>query len=207
MRIDKIGFSFLMFLALIVCSGIRAKADSVTFTIGNNPQPNEENVLLSSGATGTTVFGTTNQNQLQVRFTSTTDTLVEPSSGQARVEALDGLLNNITLSIPNGSFHDVILNPFFGSGTANVSVVTTTNQTFSFSYGLSNGQNFLTIVADPGTAIFSVTISAAGGFTDLRQPRISGAALNVPEPGSMALFGFGLLGTASAMWKRRRALI
>ena len=114
MRIDKIGFSFLMFLALIVCSGIRAKADSVTFTIGNNPQPNEENVLLSSGATGTTVFGTTNQNQLQVRFTSTTDTLVEPSSGQARVEALDGLLNNITLSIPNGSFHDVILNPFFG---------------------------------------------------------------------------------------------
>jgi len=207
MRIDKIGFSFLMFLALIVCSGIRAKADSVTFTIGNNPQPNEENVLLSSGATGTTVFGTTNQNQLQVRFTSTTDTLVEPSSGQARVEALDGLLNNITLSIPNGSFHDVILNPFFGSGTANVSVVTTTNQTLSFSYGLSNGQNFLTIVADPGTAIFSVTISAAGGFTDLRQPRISGAALNVPEPGSMALFGFGLLGTASAMWKRRRALI
>jgi len=207
MRIDKIGFSFLMFLALIVCSGIRAKADSVTFTIGNNPQPNEENVLLSSGATGTTVFGTTNQTQLQVRFTSTTDTLVEPSSGQARVEALDGLLNNITLSIPNGSFHDVILNPFFGSGTANVSVVTTTNQTLNFSYGLSNGQNFLTIVADPGTSIFSVTISAAGGFTDLRQPRISGAALNVPEPGSMALFGFGLLGTASAMWKRRRALI
>ena len=207
MRIDKIGFSFLMFLGLIVCSAVGAKADSVTFTIGNNPQSNEENVLLNSGATGTTVFGTTNQTQLQTRFTSTTDTLVEPSSGQARVEALDGLLNNITLSIPNGSFHDVILNPFFGTGPANVSVVTTTNQTLNFSYDLSNGQNFLTIVADPGSAIFSVTISAAGGFTDLRQPRISGAAANVPEPGSMALFGFGLLGTVSAVWKRRRVLI
>src|SRR4051794_35758512 len=114
MRFDKIGLSLLMFLALVACSGIRAKADSVTFTIGNNPQPNEENILLNSGATGATVFGTTNQTQLQVRFTSTTDTLVEPSSGQARVEALDGTLNNITLSIPGGSFHDVILNPFSG---------------------------------------------------------------------------------------------
>jgi hypothetical protein len=207
MRFDKIGLSFLMFLALVACSGIRAKADSVTFTIGNNPQPNEENILLNSGATGATVFGTTNQTQLQVRFTSTTDTLVEPSSGQARVEALDGTLNNITLSIPGGSFHDVILNPFSGSGTANVSVLTTTNQTLSFSYDLTNGQNFLTIVADPGTAIFSVTISAAGGFTDLRQPRISGAAVNVPEPESIALFGLGLLGTASSVWTRRRALI
>jgi hypothetical protein len=207
MRIEKIGLSFLTLITLIVCSGISAKADSVTFTIGNNPQSDEENVLLNSGLTGTTVSGTTNQTQLQVRFTSTTDTLVEPSSGQARVEALDGTLNNITLSIPTGSFHDVILNPFFGSGTANVSVLTTTNQTFNFSYDLSNGQNFLTIVADPGTSIFSVTISAAGGFTDLRQPRISGAVANVPEPGSMVLFGFGLLGTASAMWKRRRALI
>jgi hypothetical protein len=61
-----------------------------------------------------------------------------------------------------------------------------------FAYTLTNGQNFLTIVADPGTSIFSVTVSAPGGFTDLRQPRISGAALtttgNVPEPATMFLF-------------------
>lgn len=206
MLIRRSVVASIILLAVITCSGIIAKADSVTFTIGNNPQQDEENVLLSSGATGTTVFGTTNQTQLQVRFSSTTDTLVEPSSGQARVEAQDGLVNNITISVPNGTFHDIILNPFFGSGTANVSVLTANNQVFNFAYTLSNGQNFLTIVADPGTSIFSVTINAAGGFTDLRQPRISGAALNtsVPEPATMVLLGFGLFGTASFIRKRRR---
>ncbi|HKR20975.1 MAG TPA: PEP-CTERM sorting domain-containing protein [Pyrinomonadaceae bacterium] len=137
-------------------------------------------------------------------FSSTTDILVAPSNGQARVESLDGLVNNITISVPNGSFHDLIVNPFFGSGTANVTVVTTNNEVFNFSYSLGNGQNFLTIVADAGTRISSVTINAPGGFTDLRQPRISGAEANVPEPATMLLFGFGLLGTATAVRRRRR---
>jgi len=205
MGIKKFVVPLLVVFAVIVCSGKAARADSVTFTLGNNPQPNEENILLNSGAQGTTVFGLTNQSQLQVSFTSTTDTLVEPSSGQARVEALDGLLNNVTISLPNASFTDVILNPFFGSGTANVTVVTTNNQVFNFSYTLSNGQNFLTIVADPGTRIFSVTIDAAAGFTDLRQPRISGAAPNIPEPTTMVLLGSGLLGTAAAFRRKRRS--
>jgi len=204
MRVEKIAVPLLSLIAVVVFSVTTAKADSVTFTIGNNPQSNEENILLNSGATGVTVFGLTNQTQLQVQFSSTTDTLVEPSSGQARVEALDGLVNNITISIPNGTFSDVILNPFFGSGTADVTVVTSNNQTFTFSYSLSNGENFLTIVADPGTRIFSVTVSAPGGFTDLRQPRISGAEANVPEPATMLLFGSGLLGLGAAFRKIRR---
>jgi len=203
MRIERLAVLSLVFGAVLLLSGARAKADSVTFTIGNNPQSDEENILLNSGATGTTVFGLTNQTNLQVAFSSTTDTLVEPSSGQARVEASDGLLNNITISVPNGTFHDIILNPFFGSGTANVTVVTANNETFNFSYSLSNGQNFLTIVADPGTAIFSVTINAPGGFTDLRQPRISGAAANVPEPATLLLFGMGLLGSAGTIRRMR----
>jgi len=195
----------LLSLILFILSTITtAKADSVTFTLGNNPQQDEENILLNNGITGNPVFGLTNQTQLQVRFSSTTDTLVEPSSGQARVEALDALVNNISISIPNGTFHDLILNPFFGSGTATVTVLTAGNQTFTFSYALSNGNNFLTIVADAGTSISSVTIDAPGGFTDLRQPRISGATANVPEPATMLLFGIGLLGTAGAVRKIRR---
>jgi len=204
MRVARVGVPLLVLIGIVVCAGASAKADSVTFTIGNNPQQDEENILLNSGASGNPVFGLTNQTQLQVRFSSTTDTLVEPSSGQARVEALDGLMNDIAISIPNGSFHDIILNPFFGSGTANVTVLTTNNQIFTFSYALGNGNNFLTIVADSGTSIFSVTINALSGFTDLRQPRISGAQANVPEPATLFLFGFGLLGLAGAARKFRR---
>lgn len=207
MRVQRIAVPFFSLIAVIVFSVTSARADNVTFTVGNNPQPDEENILLNSGLLGTTVFGLTNQTQLQVAFSSTTDTLMEPSSGQARVEAVDELVNNISISIPNGTFHDIILNPFFGSGTAEVTVVTANNETFTFSYVLGNGQNFLTILADPGTAIFSVTINAPGGFTDLRQPRISGAAAtaeNVPEPATMVLFGSGLLGIATAFRKFRR---
>ena len=204
MRINRTVVPLLTFIVTIVISVTTARADSVTFTIGNNPQQNEENILLNSGAQGATVFGLTNQSNIQVRFDSSTDTLVEPSSGQARIEALDGTLNNITISVPNGTFTDLIMNPFFGSGTANVSVLTSNNQTFTFSYTLGNGQNFLTIVADPGTLITSVSITAAGGFTDLRQPRISGAQTNVPEPASLLLLGGGLLGLAGAGRKFRR---
>jgi PEP-CTERM motif-containing protein len=207
MRIERLTKPLLILFAVLLCSVTTAKADSVTIIVGNNPQQNEENVLLNNGTTGNLVFGVTNQTNLQVAFSSTTDMLVEPSSGQARVEALDGLVNNITISVPNGTFGDIILNPFFGSGTADVTIVTANNQVFSFSYTLTNGQNFLTIVANPGTAIFSVTINATGGFTDLRQPRISGAAANsnsVPEPATMLLFGSGLLGVATAVRKFRR---
>ncbi len=84
-----VGLQELSF-GVVVCSGTSTKADSVTFTLGNNPQQDEKNILLNSGTSGNPVFGLTNQTQLQVRFGSTTDTLVEPSSGQARVEALDG---------------------------------------------------------------------------------------------------------------------
>ena len=204
MRFEKLAVPLLTLLVIVAFSVTTAKADSVTFILGNNPQQDEENILLNNGLNGITVFGLTNQTNLQVAFSSTTDTLVEPSSGQARVEALDGLVNNITISVPNGTFHDIILNPFFGSGTADVTVVTANNQTFTFSYTLGNGENFLTIVADPGTEIFSVTINATGGFTDLRQPRISGAQGNVPEPATMFLFGSGLLGVGAAIRKFRR---
>jgi len=195
-------------IALLLVSARSAQA-SIVFQLGNNPQPNEENVLFGSQQTGNPVFGTTNQTNSTVQFSSTTNTLHTPSSGQARVEAQSGPLTNITVSTPGKVFNDIIFNPFQGSGTATVTVVANEpgggQQTFTFSYALGNGQNFLTIFATGGESIASATIDAPGGFTDLRQPRISGvgAVTTVPEPASMILFGMGAVGLVGYGIRRR----
>ena len=208
MRIDGFAVPSLIFLVLLVCSST-ARADPITFTIGNNPEPDEENILLNTGVTGTptsAVFGVTNQTRILIAFNTVTDILVVPASGQARIEALDGLINTITITIPNGgTFRDIILNPFAGSGTATVQVVTENSRTF-FSYTLGNGENFLTIIAGPESRpMLSVSIIAPDGFTDLREPRISGVSGGVPEPvpepATMVLLGLGLLGVVA----RRRS--
>jgi hypothetical protein len=185
---------------------------SITFQLGNNPQPDEENILLNTGGTGSSVQGSGNQSGIGVLFSSTTDILSEPANGQARVAAQDGLVNNLTLTVPGGSFGDLIINPFSGSGTANVSVIANepggVTAPFGISYDLGNGQNFLTIFASAGETIASVTIESSGGFTDLRQPRISGAAMNptaTPEGGStLALLGTGIGALAMSRVRARK---
>ena len=190
---------------LSLCCSAAAQA-GIIFEEGNNPQPDEENLLLNSGDTGTTIFGET-QSGISVQFTSITDTLVAPSSGQARIEAEDGLLNNITISVPQGNFIDFIGNPFQGDGEATITVVaneldgTTTDHIFETELG--NGQNFFTVIAIDGETIASITIDAPDGFSDLRQPRISGATI-IPEPVTLAMFaGVGAL----ALGRRRFKLM
>src|SRR5262245_8041076 len=130
----------------LVAGGAGVAQAGIIFQTGNNPQPGEENILLNDGDTGTTVSGVTNQSGLIVDFSSTTDTLVVPSGGQARIEAEDGLVNNITITVPPvplGSFNDFIVNPFNGSGTATLTAIANEpgggTQTFTFTYQLGNG--------------------------------------------------------------------
>jgi len=203
-------------LGLVTLMSVTSAHGQVTFTPGNNPQPNEENILLNSGLSGASVTGTTQSSGIVVRFDSITDTLTEPSSGQARVEATDGVVNNITISVPGGSFTDLILNADItgtnapGPGSLDIFVNSSGGPNF-FSLPLANGSNFGTLLADPGITITSVTLESVTGFTDLRQPRISGAALGrtpggvVPEPGSLGLLvGLGITGSAFAAGRIRR---
>ena len=77
-------------LVLAVCVP-QAQAGLIIST-GNNPQPSEENVLFNEPGLvgfGNPVTGMTNLSHLLVTFSSTED-LLTPSGGQARVEAADG---------------------------------------------------------------------------------------------------------------------
>src|SRR5438094_9447494 len=102
---------FLLPLAIVLFGPSLSRAD-LNITLGNNPQPGEENVLLNTGTTGNTVLGTLNQSGFFVNFTST-QVQTEPSN-VARIEATNNSsqvpVTDISFSLANGTFTDAIFN-------------------------------------------------------------------------------------------------
>jgi len=200
---------------VLVLAGSQAAKAEVIFTLGNVPQPGEENVLLNKGTSGSTVSGTTNRSGTVVDFTSATQTLSEPANGQARIEAIDSSGNQVAVSdisaitLASGApYFDLIFNSHIGGtigtagGTETVTVTDNLGVAHPFSFTLGNGENFLTIVATNGESIASTAISYPTGFTDLRQVRISLSA--VPEPSTCVLAGTGMVSLLLAdRWRRR----
>lgn len=181
---------------------------NAVFTLGNHHQPNEENIFFQTDQTGATIDAITNHSDTMVQYSSTTDTLVG-FGGQSDVDAADGLINDITTTLPGGqTFLDYIINPFKPAAAGDLVVTATMSDgsTFTFTYGSTAGNNFLTITTSGGEMISSVTIDSASGFEDLKQPRISGISgvTIVPEPSSLLLFGSGVLGLLQVL--RRRVL-
>src|SRR4051794_31647305 len=106
--------NLLLAIFLLLLAPSLSRADAI-FTPGNNPQPNEENVLLNTGTVGSTIQGNLNQSGLAVNFISATQLLTSPANGQARIEATNNGsqvgLSDVSFGLAdNGTFTDAIFN-------------------------------------------------------------------------------------------------
>jgi hypothetical protein len=202
------SFALPILAALALCSA-PASAD-IIFMLGNNPQSDEQNILFDTAESGLSITGAT-QSGVGVVFTST-QTLYQRAQGQADIFGSADtpnttLLTNISITTPGYTFQDFILNLQNGTGTATVTAIDNFNT--SFQYELGNGQNFLTILAVPGSgqSIESISVQVSGGgFSEFKQPRISGpaAVTQLPEPGSLALLG-AVIGAIGVTTRRKRS--
>ena len=196
-----------------------ARAD-VIFTLGNNPQPDEVNILFSASETGNPITGEVDHAGIGVEFKSLTqETLYQKAKGQAIVEnAADpnkAPLTSMNVSVPGYGFGDFILNLENGTGTAHV--VATDNFDQTFDYDLGNGQNFLTLTTKNDEFITNIAITGTDstfGFLQFKQPRISElctlgtggscAPIKIPEPSSIAMLGSSLLLAGVVLRRRKR---
>jgi uncharacterized protein YfaP (DUF2135 family) len=188
-----------------LCFASSAASASVVFLNGNNPQPGEENVLFGTNQTGTTVSGFTNQSNIQVNFTSTTaQTLIASALGQAQVTTANngGFITSIVMTSPGHVFQDIIANPH-NSGAFTVTAVTN-DGTFSQNFAGGTGNNFVTVLAQNGETISSVSFTSTAGFDQFQQPRISGLASAIPEPSTWAMMLLGFAGLGFAFRQSRR---
>lgn len=211
MNSRKLIFCLTAALLIGIASAASARADIIIAT-GNNPQP-DENVLLNTGLTGNPIFGTTNQTGLSVRFSSN-ENITAPANGQARIEAVDGTLTQLTVDIPGATFTSLILNiDAAAAGSVNFVVTEDNGQQTAGTFALgAAGENFFTITAINGQRISSVLFTTDVAMTitnvdDVAQIRIGGAERQVqavPEPTTMLLLGTGLFGIAAKLRKQRK---
>jgi hypothetical protein len=187
-----------------------AASAEVVIVSGSVPQNPDENVLLNTGTSGTTITGTTNQTNSLVTFIGL-ESLTEPSNGQARIGAGDGSYTSLQffLSDPTKSFLRAEFNiNAIATGMVTIAATDQLGTVFTKTFALdSNGQNFFNLVANSGESIKNVQITSTSQIGDTRQVRLGGigaTATIVPEPSTwaMIILGFGMVGAGLRLRRR-----
>jgi hypothetical protein len=182
--------------------------------------PDIENVLLPDvGDTGFVITGETNITHTLVDFTSTEE-MVVTGGGQAKLEAVDGILGDVTVNAQNPTigFLDFIFNVHaVADTTINISAVDNFGTVFDFGPQMADGsgQNWFYIGSLDDQYIASVFIEGDNilAIDELQQVRVNPASLppggpvvvnEVPVPAAAWLFGSALIGLAGAARNRNR---
>jgi len=227
--------SFVAATAIMLCAGTASAAGPVytgtyvdmylkqnTFPSGLNEQMVYLDAAVASTVTGH--VGSQNGTQL-VKFSSTTDTL-DSANGFANIKAVDGYINNITITAPGYWFEDLIFSVNLKTNKNDDLVITATDKlggTDSFTSWTSqtswvSGLNEILVLATDGNLMQSVTINSQEGIVTLvggcveltcgidqvKHIQISGVtAVPEAETYAMMLAGLGLVGWMGA---RRKSL-
>jgi hypothetical protein len=146
---------------------------------GNNVVFNQQ----PANQQGTTIFGNINDaSNTLVQFNST-QTLVTPAQGQARIESLpDNILNNLITTIPGFATTEAVFNvDATADGSATIIAGDQFGNFFNFNLPLSgSGQNFFTLTGTLGELIFGVGIFSSVGLGDVSQVRFGETAAVPP---------------------------